>query len=50
MIKKNVKMKIISSIKIYKLTKSHTEIYTKIHSKNKAITIFSVTFAYFHCF
>ena len=71
-------MKMISSIKIYKLTKSeilvkliiykvnkvrsivirgnstflkkntkHTK-HTKIHTKNKAITIFLVTFVYFH--
>ena len=78
--KKFVKIKMISSMKTYKLTKSvslvksiiykvnkvssivirgtstffyfkkHTKStkHTKIHTKNKAITIFLVTFVYFH--
>ena len=59
-------MKMISSIKIYRLAKSVTLIksvthkvnkvssqfkntkHTKIHTKNKAITIFLVTLVYFH--
>ena len=74
---KMVKIKMVSSIKIYKLIKSvslvksiiykvnkvssivirctstflfyekHTK-HTKIHTKNKAITIFLITFVYFY--